>query len=153
MVKFHARHREIFPSLPERTKSTACWKCGTLRCQDHGSEFIGERGTIIVDRAAVRWFPKDEDDSESGPSETLHGKNTHWQNFVDCLKSRVAPRANIESLAKVTTLCHLGNISWQAQTTVKWDAKSQDISNRAARHAMAYEREYRKPWELKHYKA
>ena len=70
-----------------------------------------------------------------------------------CIKSRAKPRADIESLAKTTTICHLGNISWQAQTTVKWDAKTQDVANRDARRAMAYEREYRKPWKLKVYKA
>lgn len=121
--------------------------------KDHGTEFIGEHGTLIVDRAAVRWFPKDEDDEESGPGETIHGPNTHWQNFIDCMKSREKPRSDIESMAKTTMVCHLGNISYQSQSTVKWDAKSQDVANRAARHAMAYERPYRRPWKLKVYKA
>ena len=122
--------------------------------KDHGSEFIGEHGTLIVDRAAVRWFPKEEDsDPETGPGETARGSNTHWENFIDCIKSRATPRSGIESLAKTTILCHLGNISWQAQTTVKWDAQKQDVANRDARQAMAYEREYRKPWKLKIYKA
>jgi len=56
-------------------------------------------------------------------------------------------------MAKTTMICHLGNISYQSQSTVKWDAKSQDVANRAARHAMAYERPYRRPWKLKVYKA
>jgi predicted dehydrogenase len=121
--------------------------------KDHGSEFIGERGTLIVDRSEVRWFPNDEDDAESGPGPTVRGRNNHWQNFVDCVKSRATPRAGVESLAKTTTLCHLGNISWQAQTTVKWDAKAQDVANRDARKAMAYERDYRRPWKLTTYRA
>lgn len=122
--------------------------------KDHGSEFIGEHGTLIVDRAAVRWFPKDEEDEPTaGPGETVRGPNTHWQNFIDCLKSRAKPRSDIESMAKTTMLCHLGNISYQSRCTVAWDAKAQDVANRAARHAMAYERPYRKPWKLKVYKA
>lgn len=121
--------------------------------KDHGSEFIGERGTLIVDRGAVRWFPRDEDHEDPGPGETARGANSHGQNFIDCIKSRATPRSDIESMAKTTILCHLGNISWQTQATVKWDAQKQDVANREARAAMAYEREYRQPWKLKDYKA
>jgi len=121
--------------------------------KDHGSEFIGDKGTLIVDRAAVRWFPKDDDeDAYPGPGETARGPNTHWQNFLDCIKSRSKPRSDIESMAKTTILCHLGNISYQTGATVKWDARAQDVENHAARRALSYEREYRRPWKLKHYK-
>lgn len=119
----------------------------------HGSEFIGSNGTLIVDRNAIRWFPKDDDEEAyPGPGESARGPNTHWQNFLDCIKTRATPRSDIESQAKTTLLCHLGNISYQAGTTVKWDAAKQDVANAAARRAIAYEREYRKPWKLKHYK-
>jgi predicted dehydrogenase len=121
--------------------------------KDHGSEFIGERGRLIVDRSEVRWFPNEEDDSEVSPGPTVRGKNSHWQNFIDCIKSREKPRADIESLAKTTTICHLGNVAWQAQTTVKWDANTQDVANRDARRATAYEREYRRPWKLTTHRA
>lgn len=122
--------------------------------KDHGAEFIGERGVLIVDRSAVRWFPREEDEkSEAGPGETARGPNTHSENFIECIKTRATPRSDIASSAKTTMICHLGNISWQSKATVKWDAQSQDISNRAARHAISYERAYRKPWKLKVYKA
>jgi len=121
--------------------------------KDHGSEFIGDKGTLIVDRSAVRWLPENQDDGDFGPGETVRGENTHWQNFLDCVKTRATPRSDIESMAKTTMLCHLGNISWQSKSTVEWDAKAQDIANRAARHAISYERPYRKPWKLKMYKA
>lgn len=122
--------------------------------KDHGSEFIGEHGTLIVDRGAVRWFPKDEDEEAyPGPGDSARGPNTHWQNFLDCIKTRAKPHSDIASLAKTTMLCHLGNISYQTGLTVKWDANAQDVENTAARRAISYEREYRKPWRLKRYKA
>lgn len=124
--------------------------------KDHGAEFIGEKGVLIVDRSAVRWFPREgEDDTdipEPGPGETRRGQNTHAEDFIECIKTRGKTRSDIESSAKTTMICHLGNISWQSQQTVKWDAQSQDIANRAARHAISYERAYRKPWKLKIYK-
>jgi hypothetical protein len=122
--------------------------------KNNGSEFIGENGTLIVDRSAVRWFPKDDDEEKyPGPGDSVRGPNTHWQNFLDCIKTRTQPRSDIASQAKTTMLCHLGNISYQTGTTVKWDAASQDVANSAARKALAYERDYRKPWKLKHYRA
>ena len=142
-----------FPKWQMNWEQRANNEIGLDGGKDHGAEFIGEHGTLIVDRGAVRWFPKDEDNPESGPGESARGPNTHWQNFIDCIKTRAKTRSDIESMAKTTMICHLGNISYQSQTTVKWDAKSQDVANRAARHAMAYERPYRKPWKLKIYKA
>lgn len=122
--------------------------------KDHGSEFIGERGTLIVDRSAVRWFPKDDDEeAHPGPGDSVRGPNTHWQNFLDCIKTRETPRSDIASHGKTTMLCHLGNISYQTGSTVEWDATKQDVASSAARKAISYEREYRRPWKLKHYKA
>lgn len=119
---------------------------------DAGVSFVGDRGTLIVDRAAVRWFPRDTDEEAPGPGETRRGENIHWQNFLDCVRTRATPIADIASLAKTTILCHLGNISYQAGVTVRWDAARQDVADRAAiRGALAYERDYRPPWRLKHY--
>ena len=121
--------------------------------KDNGSEFVGENGTLIVDRSAVRWFPKDDDEETyPGPGATVRGSIPHWQNFLDCIKTREQPRSDIVSQAKTTMLCHLGNISYQTGTTVTWDAGKQDVANATARKAISYEREYRKPWKLKHYK-
>lgn len=142
-----------FPKWQMTWEQRANSEIGLDGGKDHGAEFIGERGTLIVDRGAVRWFPKDEDDQEAGPGETVRGPNTHWENFIDCMKTREKPRSDMASMAKTTMICHLGNISYQSQSTVKWDVKTQDIANRAARNAMAYERPYRKPWKLKVYKA
>jgi hypothetical protein len=75
--------------------------------------------------------------------------STHWQNFVDCIRSRGTPASDIISMAKTTTLCHLGNIALQSGNTLHWDAQKQDVTNHAsAAHCLTYQREYRKPWKL-----
>ncbi|MDQ6632666.1 MAG: hypothetical protein M3Y82_13085, partial [Verrucomicrobiota bacterium] len=80
--------------------------------------------------------------------------STHWQNFLDCVKSRQTPRSGIESMAKTTMLCHLGNISYETGKTLHWNAKKQDVENHNdVKNCLSYEREYRKPWKLKMYKA
>jgi predicted dehydrogenase len=118
----------------------------------HGAEFIGTQGTLVVDREGYQWFP--EKPENEGPPKQEPGENTHWQNFLDCVKSRQKPRSDIESMAKTTMVCHLGNIALQAGRTLFWDPKRQDIANRAdARSSVSYERLYRAPWKLKNYGA
>ncbi|MDB6025036.1 MAG: Oxidoreductase domain protein, partial [Verrucomicrobiales bacterium] len=118
----------------------------------HGSEFIGENGTLIVDRTKYQYFPEKKD-AEQPPAMDKQG-STHWQNFLDCVKSRQKPASDIESMAKTTMVCHLGNIAYEVGKTLHWDAQKQDVANRGdVKHCISYEREYRKPWKLKMYNA
>lgn len=118
----------------------------------HGTEFIGTNGTLIVDRERYQYFPEKKDAEQPPKMERLDA--THWQNFLDCVKTRETPRSGIESMAKTTMLCHLGNIAYETGKTIRWNAKKQDVENRNdVKHCISYEREYRKPWKLKQYPA
>jgi predicted dehydrogenase len=119
----------------------------------HGAEFIGSKGTLVVDRTDYQWFPEKQGDPgpkafEKSPS------HDHWQNFADCVRSRSKPRSDIESMARTTICCHLANIAYQSGKTIRWDAKKQDVANREdVKTCRSYERPYRKPWKLKVYPA
>jgi hypothetical protein len=122
--------------------------------RNHGSEFIGTKGTLIVDREGYQFFPNGDAKDIEQPPKLERTESTHWQNFLDCVKTREVPRSGIESMARTTMLCHLGNISYECGKTVQWDAAKQDITNHGdVKHCISYEREYRKPWKLKMYKA
>src|SRR4030095_2572890 len=59
--------------------------------RDHGIAFIGNNGTLIVDRGG--WEVIEERQSKSKVSKPLakvsdNGVNKHWVNFVDVVKSR-----------------------------------------------------------------
>ena len=71
--------------------------------------------------------------------------NTHARNFIDCVRSRKRPNADIEIGHISTTLCHLGNIVVRTGRAVKYAAKSETIiadteTNQYVR------REYRDHW-------
>ncbi|MBA4148292.1 MAG: Gfo/Idh/MocA family oxidoreductase [Verrucomicrobia bacterium] len=118
----------------------------------HGAEFIGTKGTLIVDRDGYQYFPEKEGNEAPPPSKKQD--STHWQNFVDCIKSRQKPASDIDSMGRTTMLCHLGNIALQTGKTLHWDVKKQDVTNRGdVKGCISYAREYRKPWKLKMYKA
>ncbi len=114
---------------------------------EHGAEFIGEHGTLLVDRGRYQYFPEPKDGPTPPPSQ--RGDSGHWQNFLDCMRSRGKPISDIESMAKTTMVCHLGNIALQSGTTLHWDAQAQDVAHpRSVAHCLACQREYRKPWKL-----
>jgi predicted dehydrogenase len=70
----------------------------------------------------------------------------HTRNFLDCVKSRKAPIADIESGHQVATACHLSNISLRVGRKIRWDAKKEEIVGDAEAGAMLT-REYRRPWD------
>jgi predicted dehydrogenase len=118
--------------------------------RDHGAEFIGDHGSLIVDRSGYRFYPYPPD--QEGPPKSEWVDSTHWQNFLDCVKSRKKPASDIESMAKTTIVCHLGNIAWQSGKLLHWDVQKQDVANHEdVNHCVSYERSYRRPWKLKIY--
>lgn len=118
---------------------------------DHGTEFVSEDGrTLRVWRG--NWLLLDPSGKEL-PKEQAAPTNDHWQNWLDCLKSRQQPRSHLASMAQTTIVCHLANVSLLAGETVSWSKEKMDIVGKAGKNTQSYAREYRKPWKLPFYKA
>ena len=75
----------------------------------------------------------------------------HWREFLDSVKSRREPSANLRSVAQTTIVCHLVNASLFSGSTVKWDKKRMDIVGNVGKDTSAYDRPYRAPYKLKKY--
>jgi predicted dehydrogenase len=69
----------------------------------------------------------------------------HARNFIDCVKSRQKPNADIEIGVASTLLTHLANIVARTGRNIKWDAKNATIPG-DAQAARLLGREYRKHW-------
>ena len=110
----------------------------------HGAEFIGENGTLRIDREGYHF-----DKPEGGPTATEKLSSDHWRNFIDCMRSREKPRSDIESMHYSTNLCHLANAAYLMGRSLTWDGKKQEIvGDKAAMQCQSYTRAYRKPWVL-----
>jgi len=70
----------------------------------------------------------------------------HVRNFLDCIKSRKQPIADLESGHRVATVCHLANISLRVGRKFRWDAKKEEIIEDAEAAKMLV-RPYRAPWD------
>jgi predicted dehydrogenase len=80
--------------------------------------------------------------SEKEPSPDY---NTHARNFIDCIRSRQLPAADIEEGHRSAVLCHLGNIVSRTGRTIHFDGAKESIAgDREASGLLT--REYRKHW-------
>ncbi len=118
--------------------------------EGHGTEFVSADGrTLRVWRGG--WIILDPDGKEL-PKVSAEAPPSHWRNFVDCVKTRSQPRADIASVAQTTIVCHLSNIALYAGETVRWDNVKHDLVGKAGRKTGSYTRPYREGYKLPMYR-
>ncbi len=72
--------------------------------------------------------------------------DSHVRNFLDCVKSRKTPIADVSEGHRTAVTCHLANISLRLGRKVHWDPAKQEITgDREAAGMMT--RPYRAPWD------
>lgn len=114
---------------------------GTLYVTDNGWQVKPERGGQF---SPSKYYmePMEGPGTKLADTERLHAKN-----FLDCMKTREKPNADVEEGHRSTTMSHLANISLQMQQRLEWDAdKERFINNDAANELLQYE--YRAPYKL-----
>jgi predicted dehydrogenase len=115
--------------------------------RDHGAEFTGEAGILIVDRNGIIWKGDGNGPERKSPDIDL------IDDFLSNIKTRGKCMADIESAYYPTVLCHLANLSYQCGKTIKWDGlRGVVLNDKSAMNYLAYQREYRKSWKLPIYK-
>ena len=102
--------------------------------RDHGVAFIGNNGTLVVDRKGWEVIPEKTDGKprmEAIPfiNATGDGLDNHTQNFIECIKSRKKPNCDISTAQNTTLNASLGNIAYRANRKIFWDAEKQQIIN------------------------
>jgi predicted dehydrogenase len=95
---------------------------------NHGTEgslfgvaFYGDKGTLVIGENG--WRVEEGNGSKGRASSS--GPAHHVQNFLDCVKSRQKPNADIEIGHLSTRLCHLGNIAFRTGKRLTFDAGSE----------------------------
>jgi predicted dehydrogenase len=71
----------------------------------------------------------------------------HIRSFLDCVKSRQRPTADVEEGHRTAAMCHLGNISTKLGRTLRWDAEKEQVVNDPEANELLM-RPYRGPWRL-----
>jgi predicted dehydrogenase len=138
--------------VPEKQHMTYKYANGlTVLCgQEYkmGCTFEGEKGTIYADRNKLEVKPESllKDIDREDYAKKYRGGN-HMANWLECIKSRATPNADVAIGHRTATVCHLGNIAVRTGRTIRWDPASEQIVGDADAAAML-SRTYRKPWEM-----
>jgi len=113
-----------------------------------GAVFIGQQGRITIDRGALKAEPAELLDDPLPPDAVrLEASDNHVQNWLECIRSRRKPVADVEIGHRSATLCHLGNIArWLSRRAV-WDPAREAFPGDDEANALL-DRPRRKPYEL-----
>ena len=116
----------------------------------HGMAFYGTEAALFVDRIGMELYP--EIRGGQAPAERLHMNEDeptplHTKYFVDFVRSRKDPFANIEVGVRATTIACIGNVAYWTGRKLSWDAERCDFRDDVEANRYLF-RAYRKPWDL-----
>lgn len=120
--------------------------------RSHGVGFVGNNGSLVVDRDGWEVIPEGGDKPAMERVELQKGDgqglNNHMKNFIDCIKNpKLIPNTNIAIAANTARVCHLGNMALKTGRRLYWDAENnQFIGDDDANSFLVPQ--YRAPWEL-----
>jgi len=139
----------------------------------HGMAFYGTEAALFVDRIGMELYPEPKlpervPGGPSGPGGRggRGGRRTftweprmekikvnedeptplHTKNFVDFVRARKEPFANIEVGVRATTIGCLGNVAYWTGRKLKWDGETRTFPGDKEAQKFDF-RPYRKPWD------
>ena len=109
---------------------------------------VGRRGYSLRGQQWQRKDPPMAEDRESYPENAQRRLTAlHMRNFLDCVKSRERPNANVETGHRTAVFCHLGNIATRLRRSLQWDHASETVvGDEEANRWLS--KSYRSPWTL-----
>lgn len=113
-----------------------------------GTVYADERSfEVVPERAGQFGNPQPLANSQTVKSEDGDLTVRHIRNFLDCMRSRETPTADVEIGHRSTTFSHLANIALVEKALIEWDAERERIiSPPSANRHLHYQ--YRAPWKL-----
>jgi hypothetical protein len=119
----------------------------------NGMAFYGTNGALYADRVGYEIYPEPKKPgSAESPLERTHINTTdatrlHAANFIECVRSRNTPAAEVETGHRSTTVAHLGNIAFKTGKKLRWNAETEEFTGDGEASKLLA-RQARKPWDL-----
>jgi predicted dehydrogenase len=164
---------DAFEAVYEYPGFLATWSSSEVSAgRIRGLEISGTRGTLSIDRRgfAITGDPRIPIDDQipaytfsSAPSPAPPPERTeaikdegyeqvrdqfvpHVRDFIECVRTRREPVADLASAHRTSTACHLANIAMRAGRVVRWDDAASDIAGDAEASRLLT-KTYRAPWD------
>lgn len=116
----------------------------------HGIAYIGNNGTLVLDRDGWEVIPEPKKMEAPAPvKKSDDGLANNTRNFIDVVKSRDTSKLNapIEAGAIVANVCQMGNIAYKTGKKLRWNKDSRSFDDAAANKLMKpeYHNQYSLP--------
>ena len=108
-------------------------------------EIYGSKQWMMLGRHSDGWEVFDGNFQSVAHGFGRQANALHFANFVDCIRSRKLPNADIEQAHLSTLLCHYGNIAYRVGRKLTIDPQTEGFVDDAAANALV-RRDYREPW-------
>jgi predicted dehydrogenase len=113
-----------------------------------GCTFEGETGTIYVDRGKLESTPAEIVTTPLADAEVkLYHADDHGRDWLDAIRARRDPAADVEIGHRSATICHLANLGYQLRRPLTWDPDVERFTGDQEANALL-EREPRDPWKI-----
>ncbi|MDD2381398.1 MAG: Gfo/Idh/MocA family oxidoreductase [Mariniphaga sp.] len=122
---------------------TMVWECGLNPGigpfgKGHGVAFVGQKGTLVLDRGGYQIMP-DRSDAKKGPffegiekNNYGDGLDNHVQNFLECIRKGGTPNASVEIGAHTAIVSEMGNIAYRVGNVIHWDEAGKKFMEKEA---------------------
>jgi predicted dehydrogenase len=117
----------------------------------HGVAFIGNKGTLVIDRGGWEVIPEVKDDKYETealpPRNGEGGLDAHARNFVASIRGNETPSARVDAAANTAVNAHLGNVAFRVGRDVEWDSSNRAFVDDPEANDLVRPT-YRDPWSL-----
>jgi len=104
---------------------------------DGGLEIRGTKGTMKLDRNQLAVYPEGGELigklGQMKPEILIESRGDgtvpHIRNFLDCVKSRKTPTANIRVAVEAARAAHLGNLALKKDRRIKWNSQREQVES------------------------
>jgi hypothetical protein len=82
--------------------------------------FMGTGGRLSIFRGGYKFLPSRENADAGVLAAGSSPEGVHVANWLDCVRSRKKPNADVESGHYSSMACHIGNLAYQKRARVTW---------------------------------
>ncbi len=119
--------------------------------RSHGVAFVGNNGTLVIDRSGWDVIPEVRDGEYMveaiPPRSGGGGLDAHAENFVAAIQGEATPSCPVDTAANTAINAHLGNIAYKLGRRVDWDAEARQFVGDTEANDHIWPT-YRDPWTL-----
>ncbi|MES2276727.1 MAG: Gfo/Idh/MocA family oxidoreductase [Bacteroidota bacterium] len=115
--------------------------------KNHGIQFNGTEGTLEIQRKHLSTTPAALATKQIGGNDKrVYFSDNHYKDFLNAIRKRSMPIADIETGHRSATVCNIGNIAYELKVPLKWNPVKEKFDNDKANALLG--RKMKKEWAV-----